>query len=614
MVRGCLVRSAFMGYLALHEYPMATLLQVSDLEKTYGLRRLFDGAGFSVAERDHVGCIGRNGAGKSTLLRIIAGTETKDAGEVVLMPQTRLGVVEQNDDFQDAETVLAYLERKSEKPEWECAKLAGRFQLKKDRLTTPVLALSGGLQMRVKLTAMLLQDPNLLLLDEPTNFLDLSTQLLLEAFLKHYRGAWIIVSHDREFLERTCDKTLSVERSAVKFYDGDVDAFLEEEAARLAETKRYNKKVETQRKHMQEFVDRFRAKASKATQAQERLKRMAKLHKIDIGTALKTARIQIPKVSDKRGTVLRLQDLAIGYPDKRVADHIEAEFERGECVAILGENGQGKTTLLKTLSGELTPLAGHVRWAHNLKIASFAQLVHRALDPTETLGGYLSRMGGGLLQEDVLRMAGSFLFSIDDLTKPCGILSGGEQARLILAGILLGKPDVLLLDEPTNHLDMETTEALGTALREWNGTVFFVSHSRTFVNLIATSIVEIANGKANRYNGTYEEYVWTLREQLGMPATAEEQDQRVEAVQDPKSTRRDRYQELKKKRSLSSRLETQIEEYGKEKRRLLDEILADPTNFSAERNQRIATLETLIRHTEDEWLKLQDEIWKMELE
>lgn len=590
---------------------MPTLLQVQNLQKTYGLRHLLDGASFSVSEQDRIGCIGRNGAGKSTILRIIAGTETADDGEVVVMPQARLGIVEQLDDFKKDESVLVYLERKSNKPEWECSKLAGRFMLKKELLHLPVLTLSGGLQMRVKLAAMLLQDPNLLLLDEPTNFLDLNTQILLEGFLREYRGAFIIVSHDREFLERTCDKTMSVERGGVKMFNGDVNEFLEEEAARLAEAKRYNKKVEAQRKHMQEFVDRFRA--SKAIQAQERLKRMAKLHKIDIAVALKTTNIRIPQLPEKKGTILRLQDLAIGYGKKIVAQHIEAEFERGERIAILGENGQGKTTLLKTLSGELAPLAGNVRWAHKLNIASFAQIVHQALNPTETAGAYLMRLSGESLQENVLRMAGSFLFSIDDLTKPCGVLSGGERARLILAGMLLGKPDVLLLDEPTNHLDMETSEALGNALRDWNGTVIFVSHSRTFVNLIATSIVEVADGKVSRYKGTYEEYVWILREQLGSSTSPDEVVRQLEAVQSPKTTRQELYQELKKKRAQATKLEKQMEDYAKEKKKLLDEIIANPTDFSIKRNQRIATLETVIRHTEDEWTKVQDELWKMEL-
>ncbi len=592
---------------------MATLLQIHDLKKSYGSRCLFDNAGFSIAEHDHVGCIGCNGAGKSTLLHIIAGTEHADGGEAICMPETKLGIVEQTDDFIEGESIIAYLERKSDKPEWKCAKLASRFMLKNELLHLPVTTISGGLQMRMKLATMLLQDPNLLLLDEPTNFLDLSTQLLLETFLQDFRGAWIIVSHDREFLERTCDKTMSVKHNTIKIFDGDVHTFLEEAAARLKEAKQYNKKIDTERKHLKEFVDRFRAKASKATQAQDRLKRLAKLHTIDIGASLKTAHIQIPSITEKKGTVLRLQDVSIGYPHRLVAAHIEAEFERGDRIAILGENGQGKSTFLKTLSSELPPLTGNVRWAHNLTIASFTQHVDCALDPHETAGAYLSRASGSLLQEDVLRMAGNFLFSIDDLAKPCHILSGGEKARLILAGILLEKPDVLLLDEPTNHLDMETTEAFGAALREWNGTVFFVSHSRTFVNLIATSIIEITAGKVTRYNGTYEEYVWLLRQRLGVSATHEEINRQLEIIQNPKTTRQERYQELKKKRNHATKLERQMEDDAKEKHQLLDEVLTNPNTFSLERNQRIATLETVIRHTEDEWLKLQDEIHEMEL-
>ncbi|MFZ2803935.1 MAG: ABC-F family ATP-binding cassette domain-containing protein [Patescibacteria group bacterium] len=590
---------------------MATLLQVNHLSKTYGLTRVLSDASFSVAEHEHIACIGRNGAGKSTLLRIIAGTEDADNGEVAKMPQLRLGIVEQKDDFIPDETVLAYLERKSAKPEWECAKIAGRFMLKKEKLALPVLALSGGQQMRVKLAAMLLNDPNLLLLDEPTNFLDLNTQILLEAFLKDYNGAWIIVSHDREFLERTCDKTIHVDRGEVRSFDGDVASYLEAEAARIEGAKRYNRKIESQQKHMQEFVDRFRAKASKATQAQERLKRMAKLHKIDIGEALKTARIRIPPIAEKKGTILRLQGLSIGYPDHVVAHDINVEFERGERIAILGENGQGKSTLLKTINSELAPLAGNVRWAHNITIASFAQLVHQSLNSQETVGTYLARMAGGLLQEDVLRMAGSFLFSIDDLAKPCSVLSGGERARLQLAGMLLGKPDVLLLDEPTNHLDMETSEALGHALREWNGTVFFVSHSRTFVNLLATTILEVSDGNVRRYPGTYEEYVWTLRESLGGASSPEERARQLETIENPAATRHEQYQELKKKRQRAAKLEKEMEDYGKEKRALLDEILAKPDEFNKQRNQRIATLDTLIHHTESEWLKLQEELLKL---
>lgn len=589
-----------------------TLLSVQGINKTFGPRTLLEGVSFNVAEGEHIGFIGRNGAGKSTLLKIITGQETADKGSVEYMPQMRMGYLEQHEDFLPDDTVRSYLIRKSGKEEWECDRMAGRFDLKKERLDTRVLTLSGGFRMRVKLSAMLLEDPNLLLLDEPTNYLDLPTQLLFEEFLRNFRGAFIIISHDRELLKRTCDITLEVERGNVERYSGDVEEWFAFKEERRLEKERHNRTIEAQRRHMQEFVDRFRAKESKAKQAQERLKRIAKLEKIDIVQPLKTSRIVVPPTSGRGGVALRLQDVSIGYGERHIADHIELELNKGNRVAVLGENGQGKSTLLKTLANELTPLSGHVRWGHKLKIAWYAQHVHEALDGRETLGAFLTRSGGGYLYEDILRLAGNFLFSIDDLDKPCSMLSGGEKARACLAGLLLGKPDVLLLDEPTNHLDMETVEALGDALREWNGTVIFVSHSRTFVHLVATTIWDVHDGTVKTYPGTYEEYIWQLKHTLGLVSDDNETIAQVETV--TRSSRAERYQELKKKRQAASKLETSLVELGKEKRKLYDEILANPTEFSRERNERIATLETMIRFTEDEWIRAQEELKKMENE
>ncbi|MCC7357571.1 ABC-F family ATP-binding cassette domain-containing protein [Candidatus Uhrbacteria bacterium] len=593
-----------------------SLLAVQNLKKAYGSRNLLNGVTFNINNGEHIGLIGRNGAGKSTIIRIISGIEECDSGEVTYMPQLRLGYLEQHEDFLSEDTVMSYLKRKSDKPDWMCAKMAGTFQLKKEILEKRILTLSGGYRMRVKLSALLLQDPNLLLLDEPTNYLDLQTVLLLEHFLASFHGSFIIISHDREFLKNTCKITLEIERGTIERYEGDVEEWLSYKEERRIEIERHNKNIESQRKHMQEFVDRFRAKASKATQAQDRLKRLAKLEKIDIKQPLKTARIHIPQSNTRKGTVLRLQNLAIGYNEHTIAEHIEMEFNRGDHVAVLGENGQGKSTLLKTLSGRIPLLHGHVRWAHKLNIAEYAQHVHEALDGTETVGNYLSRHGDGLLQEDVLRMAGNFLFSIEDLDKTCHMLSGGEKARLCLAGILLQKPDVLLLDEPSNHLDMETVEALGQALTEWHGTLFFVSHSRTFVNLLASSIIDINNGNVYRYPGNYEEYVWELKRKLELYPSSEEVHNQYRSLEasPKKSARAERYEELKRKRQQATKLEKQLTELGIEKRKLMDEVIANPNDFSVERNRRLSTIDTIIHHTEDEWLKLQDAMWKSELE
>jgi ATP-binding cassette subfamily F protein 3 len=588
-----------------------TLISVQGVTKSFGPRVLLDDVSFNVSEGEHIGFIGRNGAGKSTLLQIMAGKEMADRGSVELMPQLTLGYLEQHEDFFPGETVRMYLERKSKKPEWECDRMAGRFELKRERLDTILSTLSGGYRMRVKLAAMLLEDPNLLLLDEPTNYLDLQTQLLFEEFLRTFRGAFIIVSHDRELLKRTCEITLEVDRGNIERYSGNIEEWFAYKEERVREAERHNRTIEAQRRHMQEFVDRFRYKASKATQAQERLKRLAKLEKIDIAQPLKTSRIRIPPTDGRNIVALRLQDLSIGYNDRAVASEINIEIMKGVHVGVLGENGQGKSTLLKTLVGSIPAIEGNVRWGHKLKIGWYAQHVHEALNGMETVGNYLTRQSEGYLSEEILRMAGNFLFSIDDLEKTCGMLSGGEKARACLAGLLLAKPDVLILDEPTNHLDMETVEALGDALRDWDGTIIFVSHSRTFVNLVATVIWDVGDGRVTPFPGTYEEYVWQLKQKLGLAGEDGETTAQLETL--TRSSRAERYQEIKKKRQAVTKLEKSLEELGAEKRKLYDEMLAKPEEFSLDRNRRLATLETMIRHTEDEWIKTSEDLRKMEL-
>ncbi len=595
---------------------MAILLQLKDITKRFATRTLIEGATLSVSEGQKIGFIGRNGSGKSTLLSILIGEEKADGGEVIRHPGLRLGYLEQHDRFQTGETVMDFLMRMSGKPEWECAKMAGRFQLKKDALTTVVTELSGGGQMRVKLTALLLGDPNLLVMDEPTNYLDLQTQIALEAFLRDFRGAFIVVSHDREFLKDTCDETLEIERGALELYHGGIEAYLAHKEEQLELKKRHNKKIEAKQRHIGKFVERFRANASKVTQVQSRLKMLAKLKKIDIEHALKTVRIYIPPVEGKKGVALRLQDLAIGYGDKRVADGITLDIERSDKVAILGENGQGKTTLLKTIAGELEPLEGTYRWGHKLKVAYYAQHVHRALIPHEKVGGYLERLATrDLVPEVILQMAGNFLFTGDDLDKTVDMLSGGEKARLILAGMLLTRPDVLVLDEPTNHLDLETVEALGEALKEYAGTILFVSHSRTFVNQIANKVLEVGGGKVGYYPGTYEEYVLHVRETYGGPQAPREDKVRTgkdDAVP-KKRTRQEAYQEMREKRRQLAKLEKQMDEFAAEKQALQASYAADPA-FSMDRDKRLHTLETVLRHTEDEWIRVTAEIDKLDRE
>jgi ATP-binding cassette subfamily F protein 3 len=490
---------------------MKVLLQAKGVSKRHGALVVLDEAAAAFGERMKVGLIGRNGAGKSTLCRILTGEEEPDDGEIVRSRDLRLGYLEQHDPWEGGEAVLPFLVRRTGLEDWVCARAAARFALKSAILETPVDSLPGGFRTRVKLAAMVALDPNFLVLDEPTNFLDLSTQLLLEEFLEEFTGGMLVVSHDREFLKRTTDHTLEVERGKLTLFPGPLEDWFGYKEERDALARRTNAAVEAKRAQLQEFVDRFGAKASKATQAKSKEKEIARLRTITIGHALPTVRIRIPPAEPRKGIAFALKDLAIGYPERTIASGIHLDVERGTRVAIVGDNGQGKTTLLKTLVGALPPKAGTVKAGHSMEIGVYAQHVYESIDPGDSVLSHLER-DAPLRQtrQDALDMAGCFLFRGEDVHKPVDVLSGGERARLCLAGILLRARDALLLDEPTNHLDFETVEALGEALRKFAGTVVFISHDRTFVSLVATEILEVDGGRVRRRSGDYGDYVADL--------------------------------------------------------------------------------------------------------
>jgi ATP-binding cassette subfamily F protein 3 len=586
---------------------MSVLLHVKGLEKAHGLHTLFKDASVSISEGDKIGFVGRNGAGKSTLLHMIIGDETPDAGEIVVHPACRLGYLRQHEDAHVNENVIEYLQRVSDKPEWACAKLAGQFDLKKERLHLAYEALSGGYRMRVKLAAMLLHDPNLLLLDEPTNFLDLQTQLLLERFLQAWNGAFVIVSHDREFLRDTCEQTLEVERGKLFLFPRPIDEYLQYKEEKLALDVKFNQNIDAQKKHLEAFINRFRAKASKATQAQSKIKQLRKLKTIDIAGALKTVKIRIPAVDHRKQFAVRALRLAIGYGDRVVAKDITFEIDRGERVAVLGENGMGKSTLLKTLAGKIEKLDGTFTWNNRLHLGFYDQHAPDELYPADTIWGYLERVATpGTEKEDLMRMSGDFLFPKDDLEKTIAMLSGGERSRLVLAGLLLSRPEALLLDEPTNHLDLETVEALGNALRRWNGTVLFISHSRTFVNLVATRIMDVRDGTVRSYSGTYEDYVYDVAKEEGV----------ADLTPNPSPSKREgpskseRYERQKELKRAISRVEKQLDELEEDRSGIMKLFTQDPAKFDVERTKKLSTLETMIQHAEAEWERLHEELAK----
>jgi ATP-binding cassette subfamily F protein 3 len=494
---------------------MAVLLDIKNASKRYGEQVLLDRASATITDDGKVGFIGRNGAGKSTLLRVILGEEELDGGEVVRHPRLRLGYLRQHDPFLPGETVLDFLKRDSDRPDWKCGEVAGQFEIKGGTLSGPVHALSGGWQTRVKLTALLLHEPNLLLLDEPTNFLDLRTQILLEHFLRGFDEACLIVSHDRAFLGATCDRTLDLSRGALTTYPGKVDAFLEYQQERRLHAERSNASVLARKRELEDFIARNKARASTASRAKSKTKELERLELEEIATDEPTAAIQCPAIQPRKGPAARCTNLRIGYGDRAVAEGIDVEIVHGSRAAIVGDNGQGKTTFLRTLVDSLAPLSGHVKWGYGCELGIYAQHVYTSLPPEQTVLGYLERAAAvGTKSQRILDVAGAMLFRGKAVEKRVEVLSGGERARLCLAGLLLGSSNVLILDEPGNHLDVETVDALARALVNYAGTVIFTSHDRSFVRTVATNVVEVKDGRVVNYLGSYEQYLAAMNQEI----------------------------------------------------------------------------------------------------
>lgn len=494
---------------------MAVLIQVRGAEKSYGDQRLLDDASASLTDNVKVGFVGRNGAGKSTLLRVLLGEEELEKGEVIKSSQLRIGYLQQHDTFLPGETSIEYLMRDSGQPDWKCGEIAGEFEIKGAYLNGPVSELSGGWQTRLKLASLLLKDPNMLVLDEPTNFLDIRTQILLEHFLRNFDKAALIVSHDRSFLQATCDHTLDLTRGKLTMFPGKIDAYLKFAAEQKEHAEKVNASIQAKQKHLQKFIDKNKARASTATLARSKGKQLERLQMLEIEAELPTAAIKAPVVQPRKGPAVRMIDLSIGYPDKTVAKDIQLEIEHGQRAAIVGDNGQGKTTLLRTLVGSLDPRGGSVKWGHHCDIGVYAQHVYTALDPSETVLEYLERKAiPGTTMQQILTVAGSMLFRGDHVRKKIQVLSGGERARLCMAGLLLGTYNVLVLDEPGNHLDVETVESLAEALIDYKGTVIFTSHDRHFMGRIATNIIEVRDGSARAYEGGYDGYLYHMNREI----------------------------------------------------------------------------------------------------
>ncbi len=590
---------------------MAVLLQIKNAYKSYGHQVLLEGAEATIIEDAKVGFVGRNGAGKSTLLRILLGEDELDRGEIVRHPKLRLGYLRQHDPFLPGETGLAYLMRSSSQPDWKCGEVAGEFELKGAALEGPIAKLSGGWQTRLKLAELLLHDPNLLLLDEPTNFLDLRTQILLEHFLRNHREACLVVSHDRAFLAATCSHTLDLSRGKLTMFPGKIDAFLEYQAQQREHEERTNAAVLVKRRHLEEFIAKNKARASTASRARSKSKQLERLELIETAGDEPTANIRAPIVEPRKGPALRCRELAIGYPERLVAENIDLEIDHGARAAVVGDNGQGKTTFLRSVVDSLPPLSGDVRWGYGCEIGIYAQHVYTSLPEEKTVLEYLEHSAArGTKAQEILDLAGALLFRGEHVEKSISVLSGGERARLCLAGLLLGNYNVLVLDEPGNHLDVDTVEALAKALIAYRGTVVFTSHDRHFLKRVATSIVEVRDGRVLNYRGDYEAYLYSINkeiddaEQAQRPAKAPTNARKASKSSDHVTNRSDR--ELRKEMAA---LEKKISGLEEQKASVNQQLLAATDPADALRlHTELTLLTTELRKSEERWFELQERL------
>ena len=518
-------------------------------------------ANWLIRAKEKTALVGANGTGKSTLMKVLAGMEQLDYGEIQQTRGMSIGYLPQEGlpltgrtIFDECLTVfdeIHAMEREIEQLGARMSELdhasaeyestAERFSLLQERFHAldgyalgaqvgSVLTglgfgkedwsrrtdeFSGGWQMRIALAKLLLAKPNLLLLDEPTNHLDLETRNWLEEYLKSYPFGYILISHDRYFLDVTIDRTVEIWNKRLNIYQGNYTKYLRQKDDRRAQLEAAYRNQRGQIEHLEAFINRFRAQATKAKQVQSRIKELEKIERIEIPEEEPVIHFSFPQPPPSGRMVVEAEGLSKSYGEKHVLNNVRFGIERGDRVALVGVNGAGKSTLIKLLTGVEAPTTGIVKLGHNVVSEYFAQDQYKVLDPEARMLDDISRAALKVPEPELRSLLGCFLFSGDDVFKKLGVLSGGERNRYALARILVSPSNFLLLDEPTNHLDMRAKDVLLEAIANFSGTVVFVSHDRYFIDRLATRVLEVENGTVISHEGNYEDY---LRRKEGLLA------------------------------------------------------------------------------------------------
>ncbi|MGH7032480.1 MAG: ABC-F family ATP-binding cassette domain-containing protein, partial [Stellaceae bacterium] len=587
------------------------MLTLSGLAYRIAGRTLLDEASLRIPDGWKVGLVGRNGTGKSTLLDLIRGALAADGGEIACPKGTRIGFVAQEAPggastpldtvlAADEERLALLREAESAADPARAAEIHERLALIEAhrapaRAATilaglgfdhaaqqqPLTSFSGGWRMRVALAAALFAEPDLLLLDEPTNHLDLEASLWLADFLKRYRNTLLLVSHDRLFLDDVVDHIVHLADLKLTLYSGDYESFLRQRREDMTQRQALAQRQEGERKRLQAFIDRFRAKASKARQAQSRVKALARLEPIEIAQDEAPVRFDFPEPQELSPPLLTLDRVAAGYePDKPVLRGLDLRLDPDDRIALLGANGNGKTTFARLLAGRLQPFSGEIRRAPRLRAGYFAQHQIDELEPEATPFDHLARLMPDRTPEAVRARLARFGFGADKVFVKARDLSGGEKARLTFALITADAPPLLILDEPTNHLDLEARDALIAGINDFAGAVVLVSHDWHLLSLAADRLWLVAEGTVKPYDGDLEDY----RRLVLAPKPAPETAAANGAAQTRRDARRAAASQRRAREPLRRSLQTAekaLSELGARKA-ALDRRLADPDTYRAE--------------------------------
>ncbi|MBO0346186.1 ABC-F family ATP-binding cassette domain-containing protein [Roseibium sp. CAU 1637] len=622
------------------------MLQVTDLTFRIGGRLLIDNASVTLPPKAKTGLVGRNGAGKSTLFKLLTGDLSSETGSVTIPKKARIGQVAQEapgteetllevvlagdterasllteaetatDPQRIAEIHMRLADIDSHTAEARAASILSGLGFDEAAQARPCSAFSGGWRMRVALAAVLFAEPDLLLLDEPTNYLDLEGTMWLESYVARYPHQVLLISHDRDLLNKAVDSIVHLEQGKLTYYTGGYDSFDRQRRETMMLQMKAKEKQDAQRKHMQTFVDRFRYTASKARQAQARLKMLEKMEPIAALTEESSRPIHFPDpVGRLAPPILKLEGVSVGYDGKAILKNLTLNVDTDDRIALLGANGNGKSTFAKLISGRMEAMGGELARASKLKIAFFAQHQLDELRPAETPIAHVRTLMPQATEPQVRARVARFGLPTDRMDTPAKDLSGGEKARLLLGLATFHGPNLLILDEPTNHLDIDSREALVHALNDYKGAVLLISHDRHLVEACADQLWLVHDGKVAPYDGDMEDYKRLI---LQGPEAAQKAREKQAAVDQEASaaSSQEKRREAAQKRSQLQPLRAKIDVAEAEITRLqekiakLDQALSDPDFFQKLPDRAMkyakerAFCEKKLAKTEEEWLKL----------